>query len=46
LDQFSDWGYGQGGADQAFGRDLELLLVGEKPQTRPLLIQRLLDLIS
>jgi hypothetical protein len=46
LDQFSDWGYGQGGADQAFARDLELLLVGEKPQTRPLLIQRLLDLIS
>jgi hypothetical protein len=46
LDQFGDWGYRQGGEDQAFARDLELLLVGEKPQTRPLLIQRLLDLVN
>ena len=41
-----DWGYQVDEVDQQRARDLELLLVGEAPNMRAVLIQRLLDLIS
>lgn len=41
-----EWGYAPDVEYQPSTRDLELLLVGEKPQVRPLLVQRLLDLLG
>ena len=45
LNPAETWAAALTDSERVSGRDLDLLLVGEKPQVQPLLIRRLLDLI-
>ena len=46
LSPAENWGSAQNSGQRKSQRDLDLLLVGEKPQVQPLLVRRLLDLIA